>query len=146
MNNIWSRVTIELLVSRNKDDIWTLHDRYDNVCKGIMIKYSYGASSAGFLYPIVIVVTNLSKEELPNDQWLVIPIKDLLINCHIDPRNEKVDHVCCIGTNLPQKYYFEWFNDTITYPTIQHIQTKFNPLTTEETQDSSIPSVQEVCM
>ena len=75
--------------------------RSDNVCKGIRIKFSCGGSAAGFVYPISIGVTNLSKEELPNDQWLVIPIKGLSINGHINPRNDEVGCVCCMGNNIP---------------------------------------------
>ena len=41
---------------------------------------------------------------------------------------------------------FEWFHETITYPTIKIIRKKINPLTTEKTQEGSIPSDQEACM
>ena len=146
MNNGWSRVTTESLVSKNKDAIWTSGDRSNNVYKEIRIKFACSGSVVGFVYPVAIVVSNLSKEELPNNQWIVIPIKGLSINGHIDPRNEEVGYVRCMGTNLLYKYFFEWFNETITYPTIQTIQKKFNPLTTEETQEGSIHSDQDVCM
>ena len=47
---------------------------------------------------------------------------------------------------MHQKHFFEWFNETITYPTIKIIRKKINPLTTEQTQEGSIPSDQEACM
>ena len=47
---------------------------------------------------------------------------------------------------MPQKHFFEWCNETITYPTIQNIRKHVKPLTIEEAQEGSIPSDQEVCM
>ena len=83
MNNGWFKVTTESLLSRYKDTIWTSDDRSGNIRKIIRIKFSCGGSAAEFVYPIFIVATNLSKEEFPNDRWLVIRIKGLSINGHI---------------------------------------------------------------
>ena len=83
--------------------------RKDNVCKGIRVKFACGSSAGGFVYPICIQVSNLNKEELPTDEFLVVPIKGLSINGHIDPRSEEIGYLYLMGKNVPQKRFFEWF-------------------------------------
>ena len=62
MNDEWSRVTTKSLASRNNDAIWTSDDQSDNICKDIRIKLACGGSAVGCVYPIVIVVSDLSKK------------------------------------------------------------------------------------
>ena len=88
--NGWARVKTKTLESRNKDSIWSNNDTTEGVCKGIRVKYACGGSAAGFLYPICIMVSGFSKDELTNDQFVVVPIIGLSINGHIDPRNNEV--------------------------------------------------------
>ena len=55
-------------------------------------------------------MSGLSKDKLQKDDFFVVPIEGLSINGHINPRNVEVGYMCLIGTNIPQKYVFEWFN------------------------------------
>ena len=70
-NNGWARVKEDAIKTRNKDAIWTPDSRKDTVCKGIRVKFACGSSAGGFVYPICIQVSNLNKEELPRDEFLV---------------------------------------------------------------------------
>ena len=105
-SNGWSRATTKTIINRNKDSIWKNDPDGDKTCKGICIKFACGGSAGGFIYPICIAVSGLSATELPGDQWVVVPIKGLSINGHIDPRNQELGYLCLIGTNIPQKHVF----------------------------------------
>ena len=71
-----------------------------------------------FLYPICIVISGLSTDELKKVEFVVIPIEGLSINGHIDPRNREVGYMCLIGSHVPHKYFFDWFNKNVAYPEI----------------------------
>ena len=129
------RVDTQSLVDRNKSSIWRNADTEDVTCKGIRVKFACGGSGCGFVYPIVIVVSGLTKDELPEDEFLVIPIEGLSINGDIDPRNREVGYMCCCGAKLPQKHFFDWFYENVTCPTISEIRRRYNPFRTEETTD-----------
>ena len=79
------------------------------------------------MYSVVIVLSGLSKDELPNDEFLVVPIEGLSVNGHIDPSNKEVGYMCCLCSNLPQKHFFDWFYKNITYPTISEIRRRYYP-------------------
>ena len=122
-----ARATTQTLLDRNKSSIWRNADTEDRTCKGIRVKFACGGSAGGFVYPVVIVLSGLSKDELPNDDFLVVPIEGLSVNGHIDPRNKEVGYMCCLCSNLPQKHFFDWFYENITYPTILEIRRRYNP-------------------
>ena len=86
------------------------------------------------MYPLVIVLSGLSKDELPNDDFLVVPIEGLNVNGHIDPRNKELGYMCCLGSNLPQKHFFDWFYENITYLTILDIRRCYNPFREESNE------------
>ena len=54
--------------------------------------------------------------------------------------------MCLLGCNVVQKHFFDWCNERITYPTIQSIRKKYNPLSTSDPEAEEIPIDQEVCM
>ena len=54
--------------------------------------------------------------------------------------------MCLIGSHVPQKHFFDWFNDNVTYPTIQSIRKKFNPMSSGNAVEGQVPVDQEVCM
>ena len=86
------------------------------------------------------------QDELQKDEFLVVPVEGLSINGHIDPRNKELGYMCLIGSNVAQKHFFAWFNEHITYPTIQSIRKKYNPMSTSNPEEDEIPIDQEVCM
>ena len=116
LNNGWSRVTINSLVNYKKDSIWTSNTSTYITYKGIRINFSCGGSAAGFVCHIYIVISNLYKQELHNDYFLVVPINGISINGHIDCRSEEVGYICLIGSNVPLIRYFHCFNEQTTYP------------------------------
>ena len=145
-NYKWARVTKNTIQNRNKDSMWSNTDSIDGICKGIRVKYACGGSAAGFLYPICIIISGLSKDEMPKEEFVVIPIEGLSINGHVDPRNKEVGYTCLIGSHVPQKHFCDWFNENVTYPTIQSIRKKFNPMSSGDAVDGQVPIDQEVCM
>ena len=74
--------------------------------KGIRIKYTCGGSAAEFLYPICIIVSGLSKDELLNDQFFIVLIIGLSINGHIGPINKEVEYMCVDWRKLSSKAFF----------------------------------------
>ena len=64
INNGWARVKTDSLMSRNKDSMWSRNEATAGCCKGICVKYACGGLVAGFIYPIFIMVSGLSKDEL----------------------------------------------------------------------------------
>ena len=94
VNNGWAHVNTKSLEDRNKDLMWTGGEYNKGVCKGIRVKYECGGSAAGFLYPICITVSRLSKDELQKDEVVVFPIEWQYINGHIDPRNRDTGYMC----------------------------------------------------
>ena len=108
--------------------------------------YACGGYTASFLYPILIMVSSLSKDELPNDEFVVVPIESLSINGHIYPRNKEVGYMWLISANVAQIVVVDWFNENVTYPTIKCIRKLFNPLSAGDAQEGQIPMDQQyVC-
>ena len=86
------------------------------------------------------MVSGLSEDELPNDEFVVVPIIVLSINGYIDPRNNEVGYMCLIGANYPQKHFFNLYNENITYPTIKSIREKYNPMEQGDAEEGQIPT------
>ena len=104
----------------------------ETICKGIRIKYACGGSAAGLIYPIYIFVSNLSKAEFPNEQFVIVPINGLTTTNDVDPRCKKVGYMCLVGYTHPHIYIFHWFNEYITYHMVKHTRRKCNPLSTSD--------------
>ena len=103
------------------------------------MKFACGGSTGGFIYPIGIMISNLSKVELPSNDLSVIPIKGLSINCNIDLRDDKVSYLCIMGNNFPQKYFFAWFYEKLTYQTVLTIRKLCKPISVPIGEDEGIP-------
>ena len=106
-NNGWSRVTEDSLLSRGTDSVWNDAKIDNKMARSIRVKFACGGSGGGFLYPICILVSNLSKEQLPNSEFKVIPIAGLTVNGHIDARSREIGYLCLMQSNVPQKKFFE---------------------------------------
>ena len=89
-------------------------------------------------------MSNLSKAEFPNEQFVVVPIDGLTTARDIDPRIKEVGYMCLVESNYPQKKH--WFNDHITYPMVKTIRRMYNPLSTSDTNKGEVPIDQHVCM
>ena len=82
------------------------------------MNFEYICTAGGFVYPIVIVISGLSEDDLPINEFLVVIIKGIRINGHIDPRSKESGYICCIGSNVPQSQLFDYFYNSIIYPTL----------------------------
>lgn len=101
VNSEWPRVTTKSLTNRNKDSMQSKNDNDKGVYKGLRVKYSCGGFAAGLIYPIYIIVSGLSKDELPKEEFGVIHNEGSSINGHIDPRNKEVGYMC-LDSNVAQ--------------------------------------------
>ena len=84
----------DTLVARGKDAVWTPDSTKNKIGKVIRVKFACGSSAAGFLYPIVIQVSNLSTDEMPTDDFVVVPIPGLTVSGNIDPRSNELGYLC----------------------------------------------------
>ena len=76
----------------------------------------------------------------------MIPIKCLSINGHIDPRNNELVYLCLMGSRVPHKHFFDWYNENITYPTTQSIRKQHNPGSIPLGEDEDVPLDQRFVM
>ena len=88
-----------------------------------------------------MLVTGLITEDLPYNEFIIIPTEDLIINGYVDPRNKELGYMCCISNNVPQK---NWWIKTITYPTIQKMRKRHNPF--GDYDENAIPEYQNVML
>ena len=107
INNTWERITEESLFNRNKDFMWCEDNDDSGICKGIRVKFACGGSAAGFIYPIYIIVSQLSIGKFPSNDFVVVLVEGLSINCHIDPRNREIGCMRLVRENVPQREIFE---------------------------------------
>ena len=142
-NNGWSRVTTESLESRDMDSIWSDDKTQNKMARSIRVKFACGGTGGGYLYPICILVSNLSKEHLPKDEFKVIPIEGLSVNGHLDPRSKEIGYLCLMQANVSQRQFFEWFYKNITCPTILNIRQRYNPTSTPLSEEDPIPADQK---
>ena len=70
-SNCWSRVCRDSLRVRNKSSYWVDSADSEEICKGIRVKFACGGCAAGYIFPICIQVSGLTKTEMPDDEFLV---------------------------------------------------------------------------
>ena len=87
----------------------------------------------------MILISNLSKDELPSNDFKVLPIKGLCINGNIDPRCKEIGYVCLMGSNIKQSHFFDWFYENITCPILKNIKQQHNPMSISLGEDEEVP-------
>ena len=87
------RVSEDSLDCQKTESVWTSSGRGSTIGKAIRVKFAFGASGDRFVYPICILVSNLSADVMPKDDFKVVPVKGMSINGHIDPRSEEVGYL-----------------------------------------------------
>ena len=110
------------------------------MAKSIRVKFVCSGSAGGFLYPICILVSNISKEHLPKHEFRVIEIEGLTINGNIDPRSKESGYLCLMRSNVSQRCFFEWFHERVTCPTVIRIRERLNPMCTVQPQEKEVPA------
>ena len=122
----YSRVKVDAIDDRNRSSIWINGDSSEEPCSGIRVKFACGGSAAGFIYPICILISGLSDNEMPNEDFVVATVEGLGINGRIDPRNKEVGYVCFMKKDVKQLHFFDWFYNNVTYPTVVAIRKRYN--------------------
>ena len=134
-DNSYSRVKVESIEDRNRSSIWINSDSTEEPCSGVRVKFACGGSAAGFVYPICILISGLKDSEMPSEDFVVVKLKGLGINGRIDPRNEEVGYICFMKHDVKQLHFFDWFYNTITYPTIVAIRKRYNKFYEDDTDE-----------
>ena len=57
------------------------------------MKFGMGSSAGGSLFPTIIGYSGLTEVEIPEVDFHVIPISELIINEHLDITNKNPDYV-----------------------------------------------------
>ena len=83
--------------------MWCEDDDDSGICKGIRVKFVCSGLAAGFIYPICITVSQLFIAKFPSNDFVVVPVEDLSMNGHIDPRNREIGYMCLIGKHVSQR-------------------------------------------
>ena len=75
-----------------------------------------------------MLISGLTDTEMPQRDFIVVPIEGLGINGRIDPRNKEVGYVCFMKHDVKQLHFFDWFFNNVTYPTVVAIRKKIQRL------------------
>ena len=106
INNEYSRVTIGSLSKVNKDSMQVSDYIRNKTFKGSRVKFSCEWLSGSFIYSMRVLIRNLSKDELPSNDFKVVHIKGLHANRNLDPREKEVRLDWLVGSNAPRSHFF----------------------------------------
>ena len=88
--------------SRNRSSTWKNTNELESTRQGLCIKFGMDSLACGALFPIVIVYSGLTKEEMPEDEFNVIPIPGLTINAHLNIRNDDIGYISYVRSGCKQ--------------------------------------------
>ena len=77
--------------------------------KSIRVQFACDGSGGGLLYPICILVSNISKEHMSKADFNVVPVEGLTVNGHLDPCSKGFGYLCLMQSNISQLRFFEWY-------------------------------------
>ena len=126
-SNKLTRVSKEALLQRNKKSYWKDNDNVEEVYKGVKVKFTLAGCSAGYMFPIVMQISDLTTAEMPFDEFLVLSIEGNNLSGDVDIYHTGPVYMCFMCSNCAQLQLFEWFYEKVTYPFIASIRKRFNP-------------------
>lgn len=91
-------------------------DREEVKCNGLTVKWDAGASASGHVFPMVGIFSGLSSTEMPTESFLVIEVKGMCVNSHLDVRSKENGYIVFLRSNEKMDQYFEWYDTNILYP------------------------------
>ena len=65
---------------------------------------------------MVGIFSGLSATEMPKDSFLVIEVKGMCVNSHLDVRSKENGYIVFLKSNEKMDQYFEWYDTNILYP------------------------------
>ena len=68
--------------------------KLESDCQELRVKFGLGAFASESLFPTVIVISGLSEDKLPQDDFYVCSILGLTINAHLNIRSDDPGYVC----------------------------------------------------
>ena len=98
-------------------------------------------SNGRFIYPIFMLVSNLSISALHPNNFKVMLIKGLSIARYVYPRSHKVGCLCLMWIDIPQKHFFDYFYEEITCNTVNIRRELHNSLYATLSNDDGIFSL-----
>lgn len=85
----YSRVKYQSINDHSKSSMWTKFKSNNEISTCTTVKFACGGSAVGYIYPIVILVSRLSDVEMPNNNFIVVPVEGMKINFHVDLINKE---------------------------------------------------------
>ena len=82
--------------------MWKKSESHNDISAGVRVKFACGGSADGYIYPIVILVSGLSDTENPNENFIVVPVEGMIINGHINPRNNELGYAYFMKHDVKQ--------------------------------------------
>lgn len=82
-----SRVNVYAIDDRNQNSIWINNESSEEPCKEVRIKFACEGSGVGYVYPICVLISRLSDNEMLSRCFIVAHTEGLQINGMIDHRN-----------------------------------------------------------
>ena len=95
--------------------IWV--DEEDIKCNGLRIKWCDGSFMSGHVLPIVGIFDGFSESELPEDRFIVLQVKGMNVNAHLDVRmDDQIGYFVLKRTGVKMDEFFEWYENAVIYP------------------------------
>jgi hypothetical protein len=104
---------------RGQNSMWWPVDLDENSCNGIRVKWMGAVGSSGTLFPMVCIISGVTKEEMPDDEFMVAVIDGLCHNSHMSDCDERPGYVCFLRKDSSADCFFAWYYKSIVLPTIE---------------------------
>jgi hypothetical protein len=111
--------TFDSCITADSTTMWRPIDLDENSCNGICVKWMGAVSCSGTLLPIVYIISGVSKEEMPDDEFMVAMTDGLCHNSHMSDCDKRPVYVCFLRKDSPADHFFAWYYTSIVLPTIE---------------------------
>jgi hypothetical protein len=102
--------------------MWRPVDLDENSCIGIRVKWMGAVGSSGILLPMVCIISGVTKEEMPDDAFMVLEINSLCHNSQMSDCDDRPGYVCFLRKDASADRFFAWYYDSIVLPIIERVR------------------------
>ena len=112
----WARVSTKSQArgARSSKSMWRSEE--NSKCNGISVKWCDGSTGSGHVLPMTAIFSGLSKEEMPNEGFIVIEVEGMNINANLDARTEEIGYIVLMRKNEKMDLFFDWYDNTVVHP------------------------------
>ena len=101
-------------VSRKRSS--SIIEKEDAKCNGFTVKWDAGACSPGRVFPLVGIFSGFSRQKIPFDSFVVIEVKGMCVNSHLEVRCKEIGYVVLLRSNEKMDQFFEWCDNNVLCP------------------------------